>query len=68
MRLETEFFLQNFGFCAPVGQRGNLGYISMICANAGSNEGETEKTLARLDFEGYRRGDRVRVGGVESVP
>ena len=41
---------------------------SMIRANAGSNEGETGRTLARLDFEGYRRGDRVRVGGVESVP
>ena len=28
---------------------------SINCANAGSNEDETAKTLARLDFEGYGR-------------
>lgn len=41
------------------------GLISINYAKACSNEGETERTLAGLGFEGYRQADSVIVDGLK---
>ena len=39
--------------------------MGINCANARSNEDESDKSLAGLDFEGYGRADSVIVDGLK---